>query len=143
MDGYVVHWRRVTPQDLAEAAATGSVEGARRLLLDHTVTAVEHDGETLSAQVLPGNVVAAVAAAAGEADPLADVELRVKCDECGTEQVAAVDIGGHVWSEIDAWARRILADVHTLAQAYGWNEDEVLSLSPQRRRRYLELVSNG
>src|SRR4051794_7170183 len=40
MDGYVVHWRRVRPQDLAEAAATGSVERARRLLLNHTVTPV-------------------------------------------------------------------------------------------------------
>jgi hypothetical protein len=35
----------------------------------------------------------------------------------------------------------LLRDVHTLASAYGWKEDEVLHLTPARRHAYLELVA--
>jgi hypothetical protein len=45
------------------------------------------------------------------------------------------------WNEIEAWACRVLHDVHTLAGAYGWSEREVLRLSPTRRQMYLEMVS--
>jgi hypothetical protein len=36
-----------------------------------------------------------------------------------------------------------LLEVHQLARAYGWSERETLALTPRRRRRYLELVSDG
>jgi hypothetical protein len=37
-------------------------------------------------------------------------------------------------------ARSLLAEVHSLARAYGWTESEILALSPQRRSTYLEMV---
>jgi len=45
-------------------------------------------------------------------------------------------------AEARDWAQRILADVNVLARAYGWSEREILSLSPTRRRHYLELVQS-
>jgi len=36
--------------------------------------------------------------------------------------------------------RRLLVEVHALASAYGWSEQEILSLSDARRRLYLEMV---
>ena len=50
------------------------------------------------------------------------------------------DIGAFFWSEIDAWAGRILQQVHVLASAYGWSERDVLALSPVRRQLYLGMV---
>ena len=35
---------------------------------------------------------------------------------------------------------RLMAEVHLLAQAYGWSEAETLSLSRWRRRVYLGMV---
>ena len=37
-------------------------------------------------------------------------------------------------------AERTLADVDTLARAYGWTEAEVMELSPTRRAAYLQLL---
>ena len=46
-----------------------------------------------------------------------------------------------LWAELEAVARRLAMEVHTLASAYGWSESEILSLSDARRRLYLEMVS--
>ncbi|HUD55174.1 MAG TPA: hypothetical protein VMR02_08095 [Terracidiphilus sp.] len=43
-------------------------------------------------------------------------------------------------TQIEARARRLLYEVHTLAAAYGWSEREILSLSAPRRALYLEMV---
>jgi hypothetical protein len=87
--------------------------------------------------------VAAVAAALSEADPLADIELPIGCDACGATWTRTFDIGTYLWQELDAWAARLLAEVHALASAYGWNEAEILSLPLRRRRVYLDLISHG
>jgi len=46
----------------------------------------------------------------------------------------------YLWNEIDAWAYRTLQEVHTLAKAYGWSEEEILRLSAWRRHFYISLV---
>ncbi len=75
-----------------------------------------------------------------EADPLADARLALSCPACGRPWEAAFDVVAFLWGELDAWARRTFAEVHALASAYGWREADVLALSPERRRIYLDLV---
>lgn len=150
--GLAVRCRPLRPADLADAAVTESAEAARMLLVSRAVLAIEEEfGDPTEpaaasadpAEQLPAAVVAVVEAALAEADPLADVELPVQCEACGAQWTSPFDIVSYLWQEIDSWAQRLLADVHTLARAYGWSEQEVLALSPHRRRRYLELVADG
>ena len=47
------------------------------------------------------------------------------------------------WAELDAWARRLLLDVHTLARAYGWSERDILQLTETRRQFYLNLIGGA
>jgi hypothetical protein len=147
--GLAVRCRPLRPSDLADAAVTESAEAARMLLVSRAVLAVEEEGRpalgdtTDPAKELPAGIVAVVAAALAEADPLADVELPVRCEACGAQWKSPFDIVSYLWQEIDSWANRLLAEVHTLARAYGWSEQDVLALSPHRRRRYLELVADG
>jgi hypothetical protein len=75
-----------------------------------------------------------------EADPLAETLLDFACAACGHRWQEPLDIAAWFWTEIEARARRLLYDVHTLAAAYGWTEREVLSLSEPRRAHYLEMV---
>jgi hypothetical protein len=51
-----------------------------------------------------------------------------------------LDIASYLWSEIHAWAGRMLRDVHALAAAYGWREADILAMSPWRRQAYLEMI---
>jgi hypothetical protein len=78
--------------------------------------------------------------ALAEADPLAETLLKLRCAVCSHEWQEPLDIADYLWSEIEARARRLLIEVHSLASAYGWSEADILALSEPRRRLYLDMV---
>lgn len=86
------------------------------------------------------NLLVEAEAAMEELDPAADINLSLSCEECGHSWLVDFNIGTLLWDEIDARARAVLAEVHSLAQAYGWTEPEILALSSQRRAAYLDMV---
>ncbi|MER8088248.1 hypothetical protein ACIO6T_29055 [Streptomyces sp. NPDC087532] len=92
--------------------------------------------------LLPTSVQRRIADAMEAADPAADVTIGVTCPDCGAATRAELDIASYLWTELDAWAKELLLDVHLLATAYGWSEPEILALSPLRRRYYLELCAD-
>ncbi|MEU9785099.1 hypothetical protein AB0H92_29750, partial [Streptomyces phaeochromogenes] len=114
----------------------------RRALLARCVVSAVRDGVDVPADALPETVQRRLAEEAQKADPGADVTLNVNCPECGAATRAELDIASYLWTELDAWARDVLLDVHLLATAYGWSEPEILALSPLRRRYYLELCAD-
>jgi hypothetical protein len=83
---------------------------------------------------------AALDAAIGERDPLACIELALNCDACGRSWREPLRPFEFVWSELQSAARRLIAEVARLAMAFGWREPDILALSEQRRRRYLEML---
>ena len=139
-DGYEVRFRPPDSGDLAALAGELDPARHRQLLLERCLLATHHDGEPVSAEQLPAGIVDAVVEGMAQADPQADVELAVSCSACGHPWRAVFDIVSFFWSEIDAWAGRIVREVHTLASAYGWPERDILALSPWRRQLYLEMV---
>ena len=72
----------------------------------------------------------------------ADAEIRcsVDCPACGARHLHDLDIARFLWREVAAAASRLLVDVHLLATAYGWREQDILALSERRRAAYLELA---
>lgn len=107
------------------------------------------DRDRLLARIVPGGaaepsreVLAAAEASLDLMDPQAAMALDLDCPECGATWQAPVDITEFVWGEVDRFARRLLADVHTLASAYGWTEADVLTVSSARRRFYLEACAS-
>ena len=76
-------------------------------------------------------------------DPLAEVLIALRCPECGASFDADLDPIGFVWTDLEVSAERTLRDVDELARAYGWTEDEILSLPASRRSAYLSIVRGG
>jgi hypothetical protein len=76
------------------------------------------------------------------ADPLAEIRLALRCPVCGNEWTENLDIISFLWREIEARARKLLFEVHTLASAYGWSEADILSMSDNRRALYLEMAQS-
>jgi uncharacterized protein (UPF0212 family) len=136
-----VHFRLPNSLDLATVATTEDVAGVRRALLQRCVLAVGGRGDAQTADDLGNEVVDAIAARMGEADPQANVELAVECPACGHAWHAAFDVASFFWMQVEAWARRTLHDVHTLARAYGWPEHAILAMSATRRQAYLDMAS--
>jgi hypothetical protein len=133
VDGLEVRFRLPTTADLVAVAHEPGVGRAREALLERCVL----DLPTADLSAAAGEDVVARMA---ELDPLANVELELVCPACGEIGRAVFDIASFVWAELDTAARRALEDVHVLASAYGWREEDVLALSAERRRVYLELV---
>jgi hypothetical protein len=140
--GYQVDFRLPTTADvLAATSASTDERQAAAVLLDRCVNRAEHDGVAVAPSQLPDGCRADVAAAMAALDPEAEIDVALSCPGCGQTSRAAFDITTFLWQEIGAWAGRTLAEVHTLAAAYGWPEANILGLSPWRRQRYLELVT--
>ncbi len=54
--------------------------------------------------------------------------------------MADFDIASYLWNGIEQRARRLLDDIHALAQAYGWSETDILALDETRRATYVARV---
>jgi hypothetical protein len=126
VDGTSISCRRPDTDDLIAASALGDVHAARQLLIERCVDAADPSVRQRAAALLP-------------AEPT-DVHLQLTCPACGHMWQTPFDIAAFVWTEIDRWADRTLHEIHVIASAYGWTEDEILSLSARRRAAYVEII---
>jgi hypothetical protein len=131
--GAEVRFRLPTTADLVAIADEGDVGRAREALFERCVL-------DPPAAELPAAACDVVAERMAEVDPIGNVEIELACPACGNLGRAGFDVASFVCSELETAARRALEDVHVLASAYGWREEDILALSPERRRVYLELA---
>jgi hypothetical protein len=140
MDDYSLTYRLPTTLDMVAAEEAESLGAARAVILDRCLLSAQQGASAVGSELLPPEVVAAIAEAMAEADPLAEIRLALICAVCEHKSSTIFDIVSFLWTEIEAWARRILSEVHTLARAYGWREQDILRLGPSRRQCYLDMV---
>jgi hypothetical protein len=138
--GYKLCFRLPNSLDLIAIADCQDADAARRLLLERCLSTSEHNGEPVSAGVLPAEIVDALAQRMARADPQGDVQLYLDCPQCGHQWHACFDVGSFFWNEINAWAQRTLRNVHSLASVYGWRETDILNMSAWRRQFYLDCI---
>jgi hypothetical protein len=139
--GIRVQFRLPDSRDLLALESCGDAGAARALLLERCVLAAQHGGESLEPRGLPHELQAQIAQAMAQADPQADLQLALRCPDCGHEWQPLFDVARFLWQELHAWALHMLREVDTLAQTYHWAEADILALSPRRRQAYLELCA--
>jgi hypothetical protein len=127
-----VRFRPLTCGDLGAAAAAANPEAARRTLAELCL---------LQPAELSEELLVELSTALAKRDPGAEMLVGLTCPECGHAWETVFDIVTFFWSEVTAYARRLLHEVATLAHSFGWRENEILELTPARRRHYLELAS--
>ena len=135
-EGWSMTWRPPDSLDFCHAAETGTAEAARRILLERCLTTAGGAAD----EPPPAHLMTRLMDLAAAADPQADVRLALDCPACGAAWQAPFDIGAFLWTRLQAEALRLLGEVHELAAAYSWSEQEILALSPARRSTYLELA---
>lgn len=137
---YRVEFRLPTSRDLLVLGGPDDIETKRLLLLERIVFQAECAGEAIAAKGLPEDVISAMESEMESADPQGEVNLKLRCQSCGHEWSARFDAGSFLWTNVDAWAIRLLREVHQLARAYGWRERDIITMSPWRRNTYLEML---
>ena len=138
--GYEIQFRLPNSADMQSIANVSDADPARRALFERCVQNSTREGAPVSTSDLPEEMVDAVSSRMAQMDPQADIQLALVCPACAAQWSMVFDIVSFLWSEIHAWAVRILREVHQLASAYGWREADILALSPMRRQFYLELI---
>lgn len=138
IDGMHVRFRLPNSTDLLSIAAVADPADARRRLLERCVLSLDAESPRARDDSIESAVVRAMAAA----DSGADLRLAMQCPGCSHEWTAAFDVVRYTWKELHAWAARLLRDIDVLARVYHWRESDILSLSEERRRAYLELCAS-
>jgi len=137
---YDVTFRLPNSLDLSALRELDRLAEKRAALIERLILRATRADEEIAASELPEEVVNGLDARLADLDPQADVQLNLNCAECRRDWQAPLDIVSFLWSEVDAWAVRLLREVHWLARAYAWREADILMLSPWRRQCYLELL---
>lgn len=134
-------FRLPTSRDLARVVEEDDSQAAAVRLLQ----ACEMEGTEASSRDSPLaplslEDVEAVSERMARADPLAEITLSFECPNCSAAGEEILDLPAFLWAEIEARAKRLLLEIHTLASAYGWAEPEILAMSDVRRSTYLQMV---
>ena len=138
--GYELEFRLPTSIDLGAISELPGPAIQRRALFERCLTSIGVGDQPSTPDQAPAEVIEAVAARMAELDPQADVQVNLLCPACQHRWQAVFDIALFFWNEIEAWAWRILREVHILASAYGWSEHDILALGGMRRQIYLSMV---
>lgn len=139
-DGWTVEGRIPTAGDLCAVARCTTVRDGRAELIGRIIERAWLDGERQPAGKISPGVYDAIAAEIEAIVQDGDVQFRVSCPGCESENTADFDITSYFWTELTQIARRLLWEVHALAEAYGWSESHILAMSSRRRRMYLEML---
>lgn len=141
VDDYVVQIRLPTSADQLALAPCTDVTAARELLLSRCIAHVERAGEEIVLDTLPEAVIIAAGEYLLQCDPQSEVNINLICPACEHRWGVIFDVEMFLWQEIQARAKRLMHEVHTLATVYGWHEADILAMSATRRQYYLEMVS--
>jgi len=138
-EGYVVRFQ--LPDSLALAATVNlGMEEAYQTLLGQCMLQASQGELEATLDTLPETVTSALVLKMLECDPLAEVIFNLDCPACGHRWPIMLDIVYFFWTELELQVKRLLRQVHILAQAYGWPEGEILEMNAWRRQHYIDMV---
>jgi hypothetical protein len=89
---------------------------------------------------VPADLLAQAEARVAVREAAADIAIDLACPACTQHWTEGLDIGAHLWLELEAAAQRLLHEVVVLAKSFGWAERDILALPPARRRAYLQAI---
>ena len=141
IEKHEVRFRVPNSKDIASLHDPKNLAASRKEIYDRCILSICKNGKKIPFDEMPVNVKEEISDLIAKADPQADVLLDLTCPSCNKKWQVVFDIVSFFWIEITSWAYRIMYEVRNLALAYGWSEDDILSMSPWRRHHYLEMIS--
>jgi hypothetical protein len=143
-DAFDIHFRMPTGADQEAAAdlARRCPEDAAALMLQRCIIDIKVNGQETEPP-LPESVFFELSEAMADLDPQAELTLNLNCPYCRRGFSTALDTGTFIYAEIEGRSRSLYREVHLLALHYHWSEADILGMTADRRRRYLELLSES
>lgn len=133
-------FRLPTGHDQREVAGL-EPERARLEILRRCVLNDPRGGDHRTVGDMPTEVWARVEAAMAYLGPTVDHELTIACHECGAERAVRFDIQQYLLRALEQERRYLTREIHYLACSYSWSLAEILDLSRDDRRAYVEFIA--
>lgn len=73
--------------------------------------------------------------------PAVELTMTGDCPECGTAFAIPFDLTGFFFSELRTNRNLLFREVHFLAFHYHWSEREIMEMSRNKRRKYIEILT--
>lgn len=140
VDALVLRYRLPSSRDLAAVVKITDPARARMALLGRCISARTDAGDPVHLSEVPSEAIEAVVERIAQDDPQADITFKLSCNECNHQWRTVFDIVSYFWTELETFNFRVQDDVHTIATHYGWDEDTILSMTAERRARYINLI---
>jgi hypothetical protein len=74
--------------------------------------------------------------------PKVELAMDVNCHECGREFSAPFDLHRFFFGEMRTSGDLLYREVHYLAYHYHWSEREIMEMTRDKRRRYIEVLAD-
>ncbi|GJQ57403.1 MAG: phage baseplate protein [Candidatus Scalindua sp. AMX11] len=136
-----INYRLPNSIDLAAVAECKEVKSAYNLLVERCFVKAASNEKEITINQLSDDDIDKLAVYMTESDQQAEILLNLQCMACNHTWQITFDIVTFLWKEISDQARRLLQEVHTLAFSYKWREKDILTMSPVRRKYYLEMLT--
>ena len=155
IEGYIKHHRPRRPRGVTEAPGEGWFEltgAAVRFSIPTVADLLEaasasRPADRLSARCVDAAEISPALArrldrALAALAPSLDDLLGGCCPACGHQVTMRFDPLAYTLTELRTAFSGIYLETHALATAYGWPEQEILSLPRSRRRRYTSIIAD-
>jgi len=139
LDGHRLRLRLPNGADQARIAGLDADEAVTQLLSACLLSVDEQPASADYVDSLDADALQKIEEALDEVSPHVGTVLVTACPECGQAQQMEIN----PYSLFSAKHEALFQEVHTLAREYHWSEQEILSLSRERRRLYLRLIERS
>jgi hypothetical protein len=140
--------RPANTRDLLASLDAGDEEQARSILLARTLGFEEREDERGADEWLeslpalsPETEPAALLERFERLNGPAEIRVELQCAACRSRPLLDLDIARFLVRVTLGAARRLMAEIHELAKAYGWSERSIAAMSGARRAAYLEMLN--
>lgn len=140
VEDYQLKFRLPNSHDLIKVMNNKNYQNNPNKILEDCILNAKRSGHDCSTSEVPEKVFQTLDEHISKEDPKANINILLNCESCKHQWETAFDIVSYLWTEIDNWAKHILQEVYTLARAFNWSEKDILEMSPQRRRMYLQML---
>jgi hypothetical protein len=132
-------------QEELSGRLAGNEAEALTLLLARCVLDIGGSGppDAERTAALPARTRSAIEERMHELAPKVEQTMEVRCAECGRTFTAPFDIQRFFLGELRTDGDLLYQEVHYLAFHYHWGEREIMELTRDRRRRYIDVLADA
>ena len=139
-EGYNIKYRLPNSFDLASASICKDVNSAREKILNCCINESYQGNDQIPPSKLPEEIILELSEEMSDKNPYSETLLNLTCQACKHTWTTVLDIALFLFKEIDFYAQNILRDIHLLASAYHWSEEEIINMNVNRKNWYINLI---